>query len=76
MVADEATAKEIINALPAKAAAGATLIKDLLNGGAGVAPKDLAQMSWDEIDKADRLAELKEKYPELYKAKYKEAFNL
>lgn len=76
MVADEATAKEIINALPAKAAAGASLIKDFLNGGAGEAPKDLAQMSWDEIDKADRLAELKEKYPELYKAKYKEAFNL
>jgi len=76
MEVDEATAKEIINALPAKAAAGAPSIQDFLNGGAAGAPKDLAQMSWDEIDKADRLAELKEKYPELYKAKYKEAFNL
>ena len=76
MAADEAAAKEIINALPK--AAGAPSITDYLKSGAAVegAPKDLAQMSWDEIDKADRLAELKEKHPELYKAKYKEAFNL
>jgi len=31
-------------------------------------------MSWEEIDKAERLGELKDKFPELYKAKYKEAF--
>ena len=33
-------------------------------------------MSWAEIDKAERLGELKDKYPELYKAKYKEAFGV
>jgi len=31
-------------------------------------------MTWDEIDKAERLGELKEKFPELYKAKYQEKF--
>lgn len=31
-------------------------------------------MSWDEIDKAERLAELKNQYPELYKKKFNEKF--
>jgi len=74
MDADETTTRELINALPAT---GRASIKDFLNGGAGAGEaKDLAQMSWAEIDKAERLGELKDKYPELYKAKYKEAFGV
>ncbi|MDN4753154.1 HK97 family phage prohead protease [Porphyromonadaceae bacterium W3.11] len=34
----------------------------------------LLTMSWTEIDKANRLAELKEKYPEEYREKFKECF--
>lgn len=34
----------------------------------------LLAMSWSEIDKANRLAELKEKYPEEYREKFKECF--
>lgn len=75
MNSDEATTRELINSLP-KAAAGSGRIAEFL-AGAGAQTgeaKDLAQMSWNEIDKAERLGELKEKFPELYKAKYKEAF--
>ena len=75
MDADEASTKDLINSL--QPAAGPS-IKDYLKGGAahnGEA-KDLAQMSWEEIDKAERLGELKDKFPELYKAKYKEAFGV
>ena len=73
---DEKTTRELINSLP-KAAAGAGRIVDVLKGGAAAAAgaeKDLAQMTWDEIDKAERLGELKEKHPELYKAKFAEKF--
>jgi len=72
MAADEATTKTLINAMP-KAAKPS--INDYLNGAAGSGDaKDLAKMSWDEIDKAERLGELKDKFPELYKAKFQEKF--
>ena len=32
-------------------------------------------MSWDELDKSDRLYELKTKYPEIYQQKFNEKFN-
>lgn len=41
----------------------------------GTAGDDLCKMSWDELDKADRLFELKTKFPEIYKQKYEEKFN-
>lgn len=72
MAADKATTEALINAMP-KAAKPS--IKDYLKDGTGAGEsKDLAQMSWEEIDRAERLGELKEKFPELYKAKYQEAF--
>lgn len=75
MDADEASARAVIDALP-KASAGKPSIKDYLNGGNDSAgsSKDLAKMSWDEIDKAERLAELKEQHPDLYRAKFEEKF--
>lgn len=73
MAADEASARAVIDALPKKAAPS---INDFLNGGAAGAgaSQDLAKMSWDEIDRAERLAELKERYPDLYRAKFAEKF--
>ena len=72
MDADKATTEALINAMP-KAAKPS--INDFIRQGAGAGDaKDLAQMSWEEIDKAERLAELKDKFPELYKQKYQEAF--
>ena len=37
-------------------------------------PTDLLGMSWDEIDRANRLAELREQYPEAYQNKFNEKF--
>ena len=36
---------------------------------------DLMKMGWDELDKADRLRELKTKHPEVYQRKFNEKFN-
>ena len=76
MDADEETAKSLINELPK--AKPAPSINDFIHsrGTAAGEAKDLAQMSWEEIDKAERLGELKEKHPDLFKAKYKEAFGV
>lgn len=75
MDADAATTRELINSLPKSA--HQVNIQDLLNGAAGAGnATDLSKMSWDEIDKAERLGELKDKFPELYKAKFKEKFGV
>lgn len=72
MDADEATTRSLINGMPKAAKPSIT---DYLNGGKSVeGSKDLAQMTWDEIDKAERLGELKEKFPDLYRAKFQEKF--
>lgn len=42
---------------------------------AGTGDSDLCKMSWDELDKTDRLLELKTKYPEIYQQKFNEKFN-
>ena len=75
MDADEETARALINELPKAKTAS---ISDFIHsrGAAAGEAKDLAQMTWEEIDRAERLGELKDKYPELYKAKYKEAFGV
>lgn len=36
--------------------------------------KDLVNMSWDDLDKGDHLATLKQKAPSLYNSKYKQKF--
>lgn len=38
--------------------------------------KALSNKSWDELDKMDKLEMLKEKSPEVFKAKYKERFKV
>ena len=42
----------------------------------GSGDSDLCKMSWDELDKADRLYELKTKYPEIYQEKFDKKFNV
>lgn len=73
MKADEASVRALIEGFPKKQAQ--INITDYLKSGhkAG-AENELATMSWDEIDKAERLAELKDKYPTLYAAKFQEKF--
>lgn len=74
MDADRETTEKLINSMPK---AGKPGIKDYLAGASAAGEaKDLAQMSWAEIDKAERLAELKDKFPELYKQKFQEHFGV
>ena len=65
--------KAIIEGMPK--AAGR--INDFVNnqGGSQTARQQLEAMSWDNIDKAERLMELKNNYPDLYEAKMKAKFN-
>lgn len=66
--------KAILDGMPK----GAGRVNDFLNKGAQgskSAKQELEAMSWDEIDKAERLMELKNEYPELYKAKMEAKFN-
>ena len=73
MAVDEASTRKIIDALPVKKQP-MNITDFLRDGAAGGEKKDLAQMTWDEIDQAERLAELKNEHPDLYKAKYQEKF--
>ena len=66
--ADEASTKALIDSMPKKI----TKVMDVLKN--TPADGDILSMSWDQIDKAGRLAELKNKYPEAYKQKFNETF--
>ena len=67
---DEANTKTLLESLPKRQAK----IVDFIGGGAPGNGNDLASMSWDEIDRSGRLAELKNSYPELYRKKFDETF--
>ncbi|WP_294536939.1 head maturation protease, ClpP-related [uncultured Bacteroides sp.] len=72
MMADEANTRKAIEEMPKK---GTVRVEDILHTGSPAAgTKDLENMSWDEIDKAERLAELKEQHPDLFKKKFNEKF--
>ena len=66
---DFVAAQEILAGVPKRVTA-----KDVVanNGGGGEDP--LLKMSFDELDRQGRLAELKKKYPDAYKQKHDEAF--
>lgn len=72
MMSDEENTRKAVESLPKR---GSVKVEDFLAGGApsGTAA-DLANMSWDDIDRAERLPELKAKYPELYRKKFDEKF--
>lgn len=71
---DEAGVKSVIESMPKATAAR---IKNFIGDKqqSASARAQLEAMSWDEIDRAERLAELKNNYPDLYQAKYDETFN-
>ena len=73
MAKDYEGVKAILDGMPK----GAGRISDFTNNQNGnqTARQQLEAMSWDEIDKAERLAELKNNYPDLYKAKMEAKFN-
>ncbi len=71
MAADKAATEALINSMP-KAAKPS--IADFINKAGTGAASDLVNMTWDEIDKAERLDELKNNFPDLYKQKFQEAF--
>lgn len=73
MAKDYEGVKAILDGMPK----GAGRILDFTNkqNGNQTARQQLEAMSWDEIDRAERLAELKNNYPDLYKAKMEAKFN-
>lgn len=75
MAKDEAGVKAVIESMPK----GAGRISDFINGSSSSPESrraELEKMSWDDLDRAELLGELKASYPELYKAKMKAKFNL
>lgn len=72
MVSDEDNTRKAIEAMPKK---GTLRVENILNlGGTSGGASEFVNMSWDDIDKAERLAELKEKNPELFQKKFNEKF--
>lgn len=73
MAKDYEGVKAILEGMPKSAGR----VKDFVNGQGNnqTARQQLEAMSWDEIDKAERLMELKNNYPDLYEAKMKAKFN-
>lgn len=73
MAKDYEGVKAILEGMPKSAGR----INDFVNsqGNNQNARQQLEAMSWDEIDKAERLMELKNNYPDLYEAKMKAKFN-
>lgn len=71
---DEPGVKAVIDAMPKNAGRVSEFLK---TGGQSnaTARQQLEAMSWDEIDRAERLMELKNDYPELYQAKMAAKFN-
>lgn len=67
---DEKNTKALLDTMPARV----NRVEQFISGGAGAGESDLLSMSWDEIDKANRLAELKNNYPEAYEQKFRETF--
>lgn len=64
---DHEAAKTALAALPER--------KPMEAKPAGTGDSDLVKMSWDELDKSDRLLELKTKHPDIYQQKFNEKFN-
>ncbi|MGM9774902.1 MAG: head maturation protease, ClpP-related [Candidatus Egerieousia sp.] len=68
LASDETNAKALLNSLPKKSGR----IVDIIDKASTA--NDLAGMTWDQIDRAGRLSELKNNHPELYKRKFDETF--
>lgn len=71
MASDRATTEAVLNGMKPANHKRAT---DFINQGEGAG--DLASKSWDELDKAGRLSELKNKDAKLFADKFKEKFGV
>lgn len=73
MKSDEKTVKVLIASMPITKRPP-RIVETLATQAGQSARAQLEAMSWDEIDRAERLAELKNNYPDLYEAKFNETF--
>ena len=64
--------KAMLAAIPRRA----NVVDQMGTKGSGVTLGDWKDKSWDELDKAGKLMELKDVLPELYKSKFKERFGI
>lgn len=69
LASDEKNTRALLDSMPKKQ----VRVTDFIDGHKGNG-NDLASMTWDQIDRAGRLAELKDKYPDLYMQKFNETF--
>ena len=65
--------KAMLAAIPCRANVAGQINTDK---GSGVTLGDWKDKSWDELDKAGKLVELKDAAPDLYKSKFKERFGI
>lgn len=70
---DFSNAKAMLEAIPGRQ----SIARQINNAGTGATNlADLKVKSWDELDKANKLTELKDKAPEIYAEKFKERFGV
>lgn len=69
--ADFDNAKEILESLPKRPSVTRQIEKE-----ENTKLADMQKQSWDELDRKGRLAELRDKAPDLYKEKFKEKFGV
>lgn len=70
---DFSNAKAMLEAIPERQ----SIARQINSTGTGTANlADLKGKSWDELDKANKLTELKDKAPEIYAEKFKERFGI
>lgn len=70
--ADHASAKAMLSALPKPASVNEEINKSKDKGNSKL--DEWAKLSWDELDKAGHLPELKTQAPDIYEEKFKEEF--
>ncbi|MDR1102955.1 MAG: hypothetical protein LBL42_04265 [Tannerella sp.] len=71
---DFESAKTALEAVPARQSVAGRIEQARVAGSPALA--DMEKMSWDELDRAEKLTELKDHYPEVYAAKFKGRFGV
>jgi uncharacterized protein YdbL (DUF1318 family) len=69
---DASSAKTVLEAIPVRQSVTTQIEK--AKGTSATELADLSAKSWDELDKAEKLTLLKDKYPDLYSTKFTERF--
>jgi len=69
---DFESAKTVLEAIPARQSVTGRIQNAQSHSAAGLA--DIQKMSWDELDKADKLTVLKDKFPDVYREKFNDRF--